>query len=87
MIFQRATRLASCSGDLRGAQRAAELTQQLLAYSGKGKFIVEPIDLSSLVRDVSQLIGWLFQKCLPAAGSKRSSAAIEADSSQISKSS
>jgi len=66
------------------AQRAAELTRQLLAYSGKGKFIVEPIDLSSLVRDVSLLIGLSIPKnvflhldlaeALPA---------IEADSSQI----
>ena len=27
---------------VKGAQRAAELTQQMLAYSGKGKFVVKP---------------------------------------------
>jgi PAS domain S-box-containing protein len=38
------------------ALRAAELCQQLLAYAGKGKFIIETIDLSELVRDTAGLI-------------------------------
>ena len=37
-------------------RRAAELTQQLLAYSGKGKFIVKPLDLSSLVKEMAGLL-------------------------------
>ena len=36
--------------------RAAELTRQLLAYSGKGKFVVEPVDLAALVRESGQLL-------------------------------
>jgi signal transduction histidine kinase len=39
------------------ARRASELTRQLLAYSGKGRFVVEPTDLSELVRDLGQLLG------------------------------
>lgn len=38
------------------ARRAGELTRQLLAYSGKGKFVVESTDLSALVREMSQLV-------------------------------
>ncbi len=38
------------------AQRAAELTRQLLAYSGQGRFQVEPVDLSELVREMSELL-------------------------------
>jgi PAS domain S-box-containing protein len=38
------------------ARRAAELTRQLLAYSGKGRFVVEPVDLSSLVREMGRLL-------------------------------
>jgi len=34
------------------ASRAAELARQMLAYSGGGKFVVEPIDLSELVAEV-----------------------------------
>lgn len=41
---------------MRGAERAADLTRQLLAYAGKGRFIIKPRDLSLLVRDISTLI-------------------------------
>jgi PAS domain S-box-containing protein len=33
------------------AHRAADLTKKLLAFSGKGKFVVEPVNLSRLVED------------------------------------
>ncbi|MEM7582189.1 MAG: response regulator [Acidobacteriota bacterium] len=38
------------------AERAAELCNQMLAYSGRGKFVVEPIDLGALVRDMLDLL-------------------------------
>jgi PAS domain S-box-containing protein len=38
------------------SERAATLTQQLLAYSGRGRFVVEPVDLSALVREMSSLV-------------------------------
>jgi len=39
------------------SQRAAELARQMLAYSGKGQFVIEPIDLSELVRQTAHLLG------------------------------
>ncbi len=39
-----------------GARQAAELTKQMLAYSGKGHFVVEPLDLSSLVEELTRLL-------------------------------
>lgn len=39
-----------------GAEQAADLTNQLLAYSGKGQFSVEPIDLSQLTKQISRLL-------------------------------
>ncbi|MGI8924322.1 MAG: hybrid sensor histidine kinase/response regulator [Fimbriimonadales bacterium] len=36
--------------------RAADLTRQILAYAGKGRFIVEPLDISALVREITELI-------------------------------
>ncbi|MEM8996398.1 MAG: PAS domain S-box protein, partial [Acidobacteriota bacterium] len=38
------------------AMRAADLTKQMLAYSGKGQFLVEPTDLSSLVEEMAHLL-------------------------------
>ncbi|MFH1496862.1 MAG: response regulator [Verrucomicrobiota bacterium] len=36
--------------------RAADLCKQLLAYAGKGRFVIEPIDLSALVRETAQML-------------------------------
>jgi len=41
---------------VKGARRGAELTQQMLAYSGKGKFVVEPVNLQSLIADMNRLL-------------------------------
>lgn len=38
------------------AQRAADLCRQLLAYSGKGKFVVEPTDITDVVEEMGQLL-------------------------------
>jgi PAS domain S-box-containing protein len=37
-------------------QKAAELTRQMLAYSGKGRFVVEPMDLNRLVAEITHLL-------------------------------
>ncbi|MEN6526688.1 MAG: ATP-binding protein [Candidatus Polarisedimenticolia bacterium] len=38
------------------ARRAADLTRQLLAYSGKGKMEVVPVDLSAVAREMGRLL-------------------------------
>ena len=37
-------------------RRATELTKQMLAYSGRGHFVVRPQDLNETIRDVTQLL-------------------------------
>ncbi len=44
------------------ATRAADLTNQMLAYSGKGRFVVEPINLSRLVEEMGHLLGTVVSK-------------------------
>lgn len=39
-----------------GGERAAELTRQLLAYAGKGRFFLERVDLSQVVIQTGRLI-------------------------------
>lgn len=46
---------------MRASNRAAELTRQMLAYAGKGAFVIQPVDLSDLVQDISTLI----KSCIP----------------------
>ena len=41
---------------IQAADRAADLTRQLLAYSGKGKFLTEEFDLNKLVEENAQLL-------------------------------
>ncbi len=37
-------------------ERAADLTRQLLAYPGKGRFVIEELDLSRLVQKIAALL-------------------------------
>ncbi|MGA7241222.1 MAG: CHASE3 domain-containing protein [Bryobacteraceae bacterium] len=37
-------------------ERAARLTSQMLAYSGRGKFVVQPVDLSKEVEEIASLV-------------------------------
>jgi two-component system cell cycle sensor histidine kinase/response regulator CckA len=41
---------------IRASERAADLTRQLLAYAGKGRFVVQPLDMSSAVTAMLPLV-------------------------------
>jgi signal transduction histidine kinase/CheY-like chemotaxis protein len=69
---------------VRASERAAHLTKQLLAYAGKGRFVLQAVDLSDTVRDISHLI----KSSIPKNAQLRLDLAdklpcIEADASQI----
>jgi len=38
------------------SQQAAELCKQMLDYAGKGRFIIEPINISALIQDMARLM-------------------------------
>lgn len=39
-----------------GVQRAADLTAQMLAYAGKGRFVVQPLQLNCLIQEIAGLL-------------------------------
>jgi CheY-like chemotaxis protein/nitrogen-specific signal transduction histidine kinase len=46
----------------KAAQRAADLTRQMLAYSGNGNLIVAPLSLSQVVEDTKQILAMSVSK-------------------------
>ncbi len=40
----------------KASRRAADLCRQMLAYSGKGRFVVEPVDLSEVIHEMSHML-------------------------------
>ncbi len=41
---------------LTAGRRASELTNQMLAYSGRGRFVIECVDMSAIINDMSSLL-------------------------------
>ena len=41
---------------VKASKRAAELIKQMLAYSGKGRFVIEPIDAGKIIREMTHLL-------------------------------
>jgi PAS domain S-box-containing protein len=41
---------------VQASERAAQLTRQMLAYSGRGSFLIEPLELSTEVRQILSLL-------------------------------
>jgi len=66
------------------ARRAAELCRQMLAYSGRGRFVVEPVDVSEVVREMAHLLEVsISKKAALKYHFAASLPAVEADATQI----
>jgi len=69
---------------IKGAQRAAELTKQMLAYSGRGRFVVEPLNLSTVVEEMGRLLQIsISKKALLTFDLKADLPMVEADATQM----
>jgi CheY-like chemotaxis protein len=64
------------------AERAAELTQQMLAYSGKGKFQIQSLRLDALVQEMAKLLKSVVSRKV-SLDLKLESASIEGDPTQL----
>ncbi len=68
----------------RAAERAAGLTSQMLAYSGKGQFLVESVQLDRLVSEMAQLLETVIsKKAKLQIGFSGDLPAVRADASQL----
>ncbi|MGL6075547.1 MAG: hybrid sensor histidine kinase/response regulator [Fimbriiglobus sp.] len=69
---------------IKGVRSAAQLANQMLAYSGKGVFLVEPIILSDLIEDMVRILQVsISKKCVTKFNFLPNLPAIMADGSQI----
>ncbi|HWO14690.1 MAG TPA: ATP-binding protein, partial [Polyangiaceae bacterium] len=68
---------------LEAAQRAAELTRQMLAYAGRARFDARMTDVSALVRDVVGLIGTTLSRKVQVLTELAPVAAVKADAVQL----
>ncbi len=69
---------------LTASERASHLTRQLLAYAGKGRFVIEPVNISGIVREISSLIQSSIPKNVQLRLELRDAMPlVEADSSQL----
>jgi len=41
----------------KAGQRAADLARQMLAYSGKGRFVIERLDINALITEMNHILG------------------------------
>ncbi|MDQ6994302.1 MAG: response regulator, partial [Mariprofundaceae bacterium] len=56
-VSQHSPNMQRClSNIVTSSHRAADLCKQMLAYSGKGKFVVKAINLSTMVEEMTQLL-------------------------------
>ncbi len=67
------------------ALRAADLTRQLLAYAGKGRFVVEPVNLVELVSGMLTLVRSAVPRTIAFQfhGAELNSPIVEADATQL----
>ncbi len=69
---------------IKAARQAAALTKQMLAYSGKGRFVVKPLDLNAVMRDLGQLLRvTISKKCAVRYDLAPDLPAIDADDAQL----
>ena len=63
---------------------AADITKQMLAYSGKGKFVIEPINLSRLIEEMTHLLeAVVSKKSVLKFNMERELPAVDADATQL----
>ena len=67
-----------------GTQNAATLTNQMLAYSGRGKFLIQPLQISEVIQEITHLLEVSISKnCVLEYHFADNLPAVEADTAQL----
>ncbi|MFH1467107.1 MAG: PAS domain S-box protein [Pseudomonadota bacterium] len=75
---------ANLEGVELAARRAADLARQMLAYSGKGRFVIDRLDLNTLLQEISHLMeANISKKAVLNYHLARSLPAVRADATQL----
>ncbi len=65
-------------------KHASELTRQLLAYSGRGRFVIEPVDINKVIAEMNQILQVTISgNCVVRTNLASNLPTVEADRSQI----
>src|SRR5262249_26512996 len=77
---------AEATGHIQAAaRRAADLTRQMLAYAGKGRFVVQPLNLNAVIAEMASLLQTSITKNVAVRHRPAGRLpAVEADTAQIS---
>ncbi|WP_457576125.1 hybrid sensor histidine kinase/response regulator [Desulfomarina sp.] len=66
------------------AGRAADLANQMLAYSGKGKFVIEPLNISRIIEEMAHILSVsVSKKAIVRYDLARDLPSVEADATQM----
>ena len=63
--------------------RAAELCKQMLAYSGKGRFVVQPVNVNALIQEMAELLRISISKNISLSFNLTAVHPVAADATQI----
>ena len=63
--------------------RAAELCKQMLAYSGKGRFVVQPVNVNALIQEMAELLRISISKNISLSFNLAAVHPVAADATQI----
>jgi two-component system, chemotaxis family, CheB/CheR fusion protein len=68
---------------VKASERAGDLTRQLLAYAGKGRFLIETVEVNSLVHEIASLVLMAVPKNVEVSVRSGADIWVEADRGQL----
>jgi PAS domain S-box-containing protein len=68
---------------VKASERAGDLTRQLLAYAGKGRFLIETVEVNSLIQEIASLVLIAVPKNVNVSVGPVADICVEADRGQL----